>query len=152
MRLRTIAQVTTTSTHMGENPCVTKQSLYPLSLNDHKVLIQRTPEELPFVPRPVHQPQFTELEQALRTTIGRAASFNRSSQPSTNITAGGYKTGASLGRRSQFAKFFFKLWPDFGSSLHFEGQYPQLSRSHPAMNAFEVCMNTFLRSQREFYF
>ena len=139
MPLRTTAQVTTTSTHMGENPCETKQSLYPLSLNDHKVLIQRTPEEPPFVPRPVHQPQFTKLEQAFRTTIGREAHFKRSAQPSTYITAGGGKTEATLGQKSQFAMFFFKLWQNFNGSANFRGRSVQLLRSLTAMDTRKVC-------------
>ena len=62
---------------MGENPCETKQSLYPLSLNDHKVLIQRTPEELPFVPRPVHQPQIRDPELPFRTSDRGAERFEK---------------------------------------------------------------------------
>ena len=139
MPLRTTAQVTTTSTHMGENPCETKQSQYPLSLNDHKVLIQRTPEEPPFVPRPVHQPQFTKLEQAFRTTIGREAHFKRSAQPSTYITAGGGKTGAGLGRKSLFAMFFFKLKQKKNGSANVKGRSEQLFRSHTAMDTLDVC-------------
>ena len=73
---------------MGENPCETKQSLYPLSLNDHKVLIQRTPEELPFVPRPVHQPQIRDPQLAFKAADGGAERFKKKRPPPVSNKGG----------------------------------------------------------------
>ena len=100
------------------NPCDTKQSLYPGSLNDHKVLIQRAPaEEPPYVPRPVHQPQLQELRQVFRATVGRGANLVEAADPSTYITGRRGQTGGVYFSRSDdfevlfqtLAKFFTKI-------------------------------------------
>ena len=66
--LTTLSRNVVSSSHQlthGSFPCESKQSQYPLSWNDHEVLIQRTPlgRGAAIVPeRWVDQPQFRELE------------------------------------------------------------------------------------------